>query len=68
MKTDRNGCSTCPIGAEQWEEFEWSWRQGEKRVQYDYRHANGQLFSCVAPTLENARSRRDRWLRDLEAA
>jgi hypothetical protein len=31
-------------------------------IQYDYRTPEGQLFSCVAKTLENARSRRDAWL------
>lgn len=32
------------------------------RVQYDYRHTNGKLFSCVAKTLEDARTKRDQWL------
>lgn len=33
-----------------------------KMVQYDYRHTNGTLFSCIAPTLDEARARRDTWL------
>jgi hypothetical protein len=61
MRTDRNGCSTCPVGAEQYEEFEWSWRPREKRVQYDYRDTDGKLFTCVSPTLEICRARRDEW-------
>jgi hypothetical protein len=54
--------SSCPIGGEQFEEFEWSWRPGEPRVQYDYRREDGRLFSTVAPDLETARCRRDVWL------
>ncbi len=63
MKTDVQGGSTCPVGAEQYEAFHPSWRAGTA-VQYDYRHTNGRLFSTVAPTLEEARARRDRWLED----
>jgi hypothetical protein len=68
MKSDINGCSTCPVGQEQWEEFNPSWRDGTA-IQYDYRHTNGRLFSTVAPTLEVARARRDEWFKqeaDLE--
>ena len=31
-------------------------------VQYDYRHIDGDLFSCVAPTLEACIRKRDAWL------
>jgi len=31
-------------------------------TQYDYRHTDGRLFSCVAPTVEKARAKRDKWL------
>lgn len=34
-------------------------------VQYDYRSKDGRLFSTVAPTLETAKERRNRWLLDL---
>ncbi|MEW6623701.1 MAG: DUF3873 family protein [Bacillota bacterium] len=34
----------------------------KKYCQYDYRANNGELFSTVAPTLELARSKRDKWL------
>ena len=63
MKTDRNGCSTCPNGGEQYEEFAPSWRDGVA-VQYDYRTENGTLFSTVATTLEECRRRRDAWLKE----
>ena len=65
MKSDRNGCSTCPIGGEQWEEFEafWASRGDETRIQYDYRALDGALFGCIAKSLEEARAKRDEWLR-----
>lgn len=64
MKSDINGCSTCQAGREQYEHY--TQRLGRKvynLVQYDYRHINGELFSCVAPSLEEARARRDRWMK-----
>lgn len=35
---------------------------GQTRVQYIYRHTDGELFSCVAPSLDEARARRDAWM------
>jgi len=32
-------------------------------VQYDYRHLDGELFTCVKPTLEACRESRDAWLK-----
>lgn len=61
MKTDRNGCSTCPNGQEQHEEYFDRIVRGY-RVQYDYRTPDGRLFSTIAPTLDIARRRRDAWL------
>lgn len=61
MKTDRNGCSTCPRGAEQYEDY-YSRDSEQWMVQYDYRALDGKLFSTVAKTLEIARERRDQWL------
>ena len=66
MKTDVQGCSTCPRGSEQYEYFQSFLFQGGVKVQYvqyDYRAAAGQLFSCVAKSLEDARARRDAWLK-----
>ena len=37
-------------------------RRKVKRVQYDYRHTNGELFATVAPTLKECRERRGAWL------
>ena len=45
-KMNENGVSTC--------------KAGEK---YDYRDtADNELFSCVKPTLEECRQKRDEWL------
>lgn len=63
MKSDVNGCSTCPIGQEQYERFTTTIGRKRKRmIQYDYRHTDGELFSTVANTLEKARKERDEWL------
>ena len=32
-------------------------------VQYDYRHTDGELFSCVRQSLEECRAKRDEWLK-----
>jgi hypothetical protein len=37
-------------------------RPGSKRCQYGYRHSDGELFSCVAVSLEAAREKRETWL------
>lgn len=63
MKTDLKGCSTTENGSESYEYFSSGLsRKRVRRVQYDYRTHNGQLFSCVAKSLDIARQRRDRWL------
>ena len=63
MKSDINGCSTCPDGQEQYEQF----TMGRKKyVQYDYRTPNGTLFSCVKPSLEACRTARDTWMKTVE--
>lgn len=61
MKTDKQGRSTCPKGQEQYEDF-YSFATDKTLVQYDYRHNTGELFTCIAPTLEAARAKRDQWL------
>lgn len=58
-------------GQEQHEYYTAPKRPGKpalKLCQYDYRHTDGELFSCVAPTLEAARSKRDEWVKNKEAA
>lgn len=63
MKTDKQGCSTCPPGHEHFEDFKSI--TGNLAVQYDYRTPSGELFSTVARTLEICRQRRDEWIKDL---
>ena len=58
MKTDIKGCSTCQKGQEQHETFT---REGKEFVQYEYRTFGGELFSCVAGSLELAREQLDTW-------
>ena len=36
--------------------------KGRIFYQYDYRHTDGELFSCVKPTLDECRAARDKWL------
>ena len=63
MKTKMtvNGVSVCPMGEERHEYFTLSLspRRNKRLCQYDYRDADGELFSCVAPTLEECREKRD---------
>lgn len=63
-KMTANGVSTTTTpGTEQYETF-YSAHRGKRvsRVMYDYRHTDGELYSCVAPTLKECRQRRDEWL------
>lgn len=63
-KLTANGVSTTTTpGTEQYETF-YSAHRGKRvsRVMYDYRHTDGELYSCVAPTLKECRQRRDEWL------
>ena len=59
------GVSTCTAaGIEKYEKFQTGiGRRKRTRVQYDYRHPiDGELFSCVKPTLDECRTARDKWL------
>lgn len=58
---DEHGCSLCAANGTERYEFYKDFKK-RKMVQYDYRHTDGELFSCCAPTLEAARERRDKWL------
>ena len=59
-----NGVSNCQTNGE--ERFEYftsgRGRKAKQKVQYDFRNYNGELFSCVANTLEEARQKRDETL------
>ena len=66
MKThmNTNGVSNCQTNGE--ERFEYftsgRGRKAKQKVQYDFRNYNGELFSCIANTLEEARQKRDETL------
>ncbi len=59
-----NGVSTCTeAGTEKHERFQLGMgRRKRTLVQYDYRSEDGELFSCVKPTLDECRAERDKWL------
>lgn len=67
-KMTENGVSTCrKAGSEQFEKFQTGFgRRKRTLVQYDYRASDGELFSCVAQTLEECRRKRDEWLLEKE--
>lgn len=58
-----NGVSVCLTAEERHEYFTLTLSPRRKKLcQYDYRDKDGELFSCVAPTLEECRAKRDVWL------
>ena len=63
-KLTTNGVSTTTTpGTERYEVFYVGYRSRRKKhYQYDYRHTDGELYSCVADTLSECRQRRDEWL------
>lgn len=63
-KMTLNGVSICPAGEERYEYYasDFTGRKGKLLCQYDYRHTDGELFSCIAPTLEECRANRNDWL------
>lgn len=64
MKTDVNGVSQYQKSTENYETFYTTIRRKKtKLVQYDYRNENGELFSCVKPTLAECRKARDEYFK-----
>ena len=59
---NQNGCSVCKAGEEKYTKFRPAHRPNQILYQYDYRRKNGELFSTVAPTLEQCRTKRDKWV------
>ena len=57
-----NGVSTCAeAGTEKYERFQSGiGRRRRTLVQYDYRHTDGELFTCVKPTLDECRTARNK--------
>ncbi len=60
--------STCPDGEEKYTYFNITPRAKTKlgrRCQYEYRHLDGQLFTCVGHNLEQCQTKRDEWLKGI---
>jgi hypothetical protein len=50
-------------GCEQYEEFTIrSRRKTKKKIQYDYRHTDGELYSTVSDTLEKCQKAKNEWV------
>ena len=63
-----NGVSTCTaLGTEKYEKFHIGRRPRKAMIQDDYRHTDGELYSTVAPTLEQCREKRNLWLNEKES-
>jgi len=58
---NQNGCSVCKAGQEKYTPFRPIHRPKSVFYHYDYRHRDGELFTTVAPTLEQCRTKRDIW-------
>ncbi|HBU12703.1 MAG TPA: hypothetical protein DEB31_08260 [Clostridiales bacterium] len=55
--------TTNTLGQEQYEMFTRKIGRKTKRYcAYDYRHLDGELFTCVKPTLAACRTARDNWV------
>mgnify|MGYP000752742363 CR=1 FL=1 len=64
---NRNGVSiTQTPGEEKYVKFRSGAFGGRTFYQYDYRHTDGELFSCVKPTLDECRRLRDEWIKAKE--
>lgn len=59
---NKNGCSVCEQGKENYTTFIARAFRGTEYYQYDYRHTDRELFSTVAKSLEECRKQRDEWL------
>ena len=63
-KITANGVSTTKApGQEQYQKFtNGTGIRKKSYIQYYYRHLDGELFSCIKPTLEACRAARNAWL------
>ena len=59
MTVSQNGYKA---GEEKYTTFHPAHNSDTRFYQYDYRHRDGELFTTVAPTLEECREQRDKWL------
>lgn len=57
-----DGCSVCETGKENYTTFIAGAFRGTQYYQYDYRHTDDKLFSCIGKSLDECRQKRDVWL------
>ena len=60
---NRKGISVCKAGEENYTTFRTAHRPNTVFYQYDYRTMSGELFSTVAPSLQDCRAKRDKWVK-----
>lgn len=65
--TEKGISTTRNTGEEKYERFSFRDRPREFFYQYDYRHADGELFSCVKPSLKECREAREEWIKNNKA-
>lgn len=61
MKTQNGLAPKIEKGTENYEHY-YSEVSRKNLCDYDYRHTNGELFSCIRPTLDQCRTKRNEWL------
>jgi hypothetical protein len=59
---NQTGCSVCKKGEENYTTFRPAHQANQLFYQYEYRRRNGDLFSTVAPSLEQCRKECNKWV------
>lgn len=65
--TEKGISTTRNTGEEKYERFSFRDRPRKFFYQYDYRHADGELFSCVRPSLKECREAREEWIKNKQS-
>ena len=65
--TEKGISTTRNTGEEKYERFSFRDRPRKLFYQYDYRHADGELFSCVKPSLKECREAREEWIKNKQS-
>jgi len=65
-----NGVTTTQACGQEQHEYYMSGtgRRRKRRCSYDYRHTDGELFSCTKSNLEECKAAKDAWLKTKEVA
>ncbi|MDR2145331.1 MAG: DUF3873 domain-containing protein [Tannerella sp.] len=62
--TGQNGSSVYGKKTEQYTVIRFKRHRDSIQYQYTYRHRDGVQYSTIAPTLEECRAKRDKWIRE----